>query len=56
MRLYLRHLEFDSFLTDPDMWMIPAKKSDGTLYYGYILLYNDDIIIGENTKEILRNM
>ena len=35
--------------------MIPSKKSHGSLYYEYILLYTDDaLVVGENAETILR--
>ncbi len=41
---------------DPDVWMRPAKKSDGTLVYYHILLYTDDtLVVSENPEKILRN-
>ena len=30
---------------DPDVWMIPAIKSDGTEYYEYALVYVDDGLV-----------
>ena len=39
------HLEFEHSLADPDVWMRPAKKSDGSSCYEYILLYTDDVLI-----------
>ena len=31
--------------SDPDIWMIPAIKSDGTEYYKYSLVYVDDVLV-----------
>ena len=51
----MRHLEFEHSLTDPDVWMRPAKKSDGSECYDYILLYTDDVlVISENAESVLR--
>ena len=37
-----------------DVWMRPAKKSDGSNYYEYVLLYTDDVLcISENAEDIL---
>ena len=37
---------------DPDVWMRKARKSDGTQYYEYMLLYVDDCLaISEALKE-----
>ena len=52
----MRHLQFESCLADPDVWMRPAKKADGSEYYEFVLLYTDDIlVISENGEEVLRN-
>jgi hypothetical protein len=41
---------------DPDVWMRPAKRSDGSDHYEYILLYTDDaLVISENAEQVLRN-
>ena len=51
LRSCMRHLDFVSCPADPDVWMRPAKHSDKTDYYEYILLYTDDaLVIGENAK------
>jgi hypothetical protein len=52
----MRHLDFVSCPADPDVWMRPAKRSDGSDHYKYILLYTDDaLIISENAEQVLRN-
>ena len=51
----MRHLGFTSCLADPDVWMRPAKHSNGSDYYEYILLYTDDaLVISENAEHTLR--
>ena len=36
----------------PDFWMRKARKSDGTEYYEYMLLYcNNCLVISETPKE-----
>ena len=56
LRSCMRHLHFDSCPADPDVWMRPAMKADGSSYYEYILLYTDDaVVVSENAEEILRN-
>jgi hypothetical protein len=45
IRSCMRHLEFVSCPADPDVWMRPAKCSDGSDYYEYILLYTDDLLV-----------
>ena len=32
-------------LADPDLWMKPVARPDGTEYYSYILVYVDDILV-----------
>jgi hypothetical protein len=44
LRSCMRHLNFVSCPADPDVWMWPAKRSDGSDYYEYILLYTDDCL------------
>jgi hypothetical protein len=56
LRSRMRHLDFMSCPTDPDVWMRPAKRSNGTDYYEYILLYTDDApVLSENAEKVLRN-
>ena len=51
----MSHLGFKSCPTDPDVWMRPAEKSDGSPYYEYVLLYVDEALaIGERAEKILR--
>ena len=55
LRSCMRHLDFTSCPADPDVWMRPAKKADGSEHYEYILLYVDDaLVIGEDPESILR--
>ena len=44
MRSCMRHLDFESCPSDPDVWMRPAKKIDGSKYYEYVLLYTDGVL------------
>jgi hypothetical protein len=56
LRSCMRHLDFTSCLADPDVWMWPAKKSDGSLFYEYNLLYTDNaLVVGENAETTLSN-
>ena len=51
----MRHFDFVSCLADPDVWMQPDVKSDGTEYYEYILLYTNDVLcVYEFTERTLR--
>ena len=55
LRSCMWHLNFFSSPADPDVWMRPAKKSDGSEYYEYILLYTDDTLcISEHPDQVLR--
>ena len=52
----MQFLNFTSCPADPDVWMRPAIKSDGSKCYDYVLLYVDDaLVISENAESILRN-
>mmetsp|Transcript_1854 Transcript_1854/g.3801 ORF Transcript_1854/g.3801 Transcript_1854/m.3801 type:complete len:166 (-) Transcript_1854:1392-1889(-) len=53
----MHHLGFESCLADPDLWMHPAIRKDGTAYYEYLLLYVDDVLaISEHSTEMLRQL
>lgn len=55
LRECMWHLDFKSCPADPDVWMRPATKDDGSEYYEYILLYTDDALsIGANAERVLR--
>jgi hypothetical protein len=55
LRSCMHHLGFKSCPADPDVWMRPAIKDDGTSVYEYVLLYTDDALaIGANAEPILR--
>ena len=56
LRACMRHLDFTPCLADPDVWMRPAKHSNGQEYYDFVLLYTDDALaIGEYAEKILRD-
>lgn len=40
----LDEMGFKSSMADPDVWMRPAIKPDGSEYYEYLLMYVDDIL------------
>ena len=40
----LDEMGFKSSISDPDVWIRPATKSDGEQYYEFILVYIDDIL------------
>jgi hypothetical protein len=55
LRSCMRHLDFKSCLADPDVWMRPAQKPDGSEYWEYVLIYTDDVlVISTNGEQILR--
>ena len=41
----LQHLGYESCKVDPDVWMRPMVKADGSEVYEYILVYVDDLLI-----------
>lgn len=41
----LDELGFKSSDADPDVWLRPAVKDDGSKYYEYILMYVDDHVL-----------
>ena len=52
----MEYLNFKSCLADPDVWMRPAIKSNGSTYYEYIPLYVEDaLVVSENAESILQN-
>jgi hypothetical protein len=55
LRSCMRHLDFTSCLADPDVWMRPAQKADGSEYWEYVLIYTDDVlVISTQCEDILR--
>ena len=46
-------LDFVSCPADPDVWMRPAKRSDGADCYKYILFTDDALVISENAERVL---
>ena len=56
LRSCMLHLKFQPCLDEPDVWMRPIKKSNGSPCYGYVLLYTDDVlVISDNGEKVLRN-
>ena len=56
LRSCMHHLDFRPCLADPDVWMRPVQKGDGSPYYEYVLLYVDDaLVVSDNAESILRN-
>jgi hypothetical protein len=53
----LDQIGFKSSLADPDVWMRPAAKPDGTRYYSYILCYVDDILtIDVDAEKVMKEI
>ena len=56
LRSCMHHLDFRPCPADPDVWMRPVKKGDGSPYYDYVLLYIDNALgVSDNAESILRN-
>ena len=56
LRSCMHFINFTSCPADPDVWMRPAIKSDGTKCYDIFLLYVDDALaVSENAESILMN-
>jgi hypothetical protein len=41
----LHDLQYRSSLADPDVWLRPNVKTNGDLYYEYVIVYVDDILV-----------
>ena len=55
LRECMNFLGFRSSEGDPELWMRPSTKSDGSPYYEYVLLYVDDVlVIAEQGEHVLR--
>jgi hypothetical protein len=52
----LQSLGFKGCLADPDVWLRPACKPDGTKYYEYVLIYVDDILVVLHDPEKVMDM
>ena len=50
----LREMGYVSSKADPDLWMRPDTKTDGTEYYNYVICYVDDVAVTmEDPKEFM---
>ena len=55
LRSCMSHLGFKSKGGDPDVWIRPMTRKDGTQLYEYVLLYTDDcLVISDNAEFILK--
>ena len=41
----MHELDYKSCPADPDLWMKEQTRSDGSIYYAYILCYVDDLLV-----------
>jgi hypothetical protein len=56
LRSCMHFLNFKSCPADPDVWMRPSIKCDGTKVWDFVLIYTDDtLVVSENAESILRN-
>ena len=56
VRQAMAEMDFKTCKADPDVWMRPGLKKDGTAYWQYVLLYTDDILaIMEDAESFLRD-
>ena len=56
LRHCMRHPNLEACLTDPDVWMRPALKADGSKHCEHAQLCTDDAsVISENAELVLRN-
>jgi len=57
MAATIREAGFTGCLADPDVWMQPAVKVDGTKYWEYILCYVDNVlVISEDPGKIMEHL
>ena len=55
LRSCMMHLGFKSKGGDPDVWMRPMTRADGTKLYEYVLLYTYDcLVVSDNVEYILK--
>ena len=55
LRSCMRNLDFASCPANSDVWMRPAKHSNGTYYYEFVLLFTDGaLVMSENSEQLLR--
>jgi hypothetical protein len=48
-------MDFKASLADPDVWMRPPVKDSGELYYEYVFVYVDDILVLSTKPAIIMN-
>ena len=53
----LQYMGYKSTKADPDVWIKPAAKPDGTKYYEMILVYVDDVLhISHDTEPVMKTL
>ena len=53
----MNDLAYKPCKADPDVWMKPQTKPDGTKYYEYVLIYVDDVLaISHNPKIVMTSL
>ena len=56
LRKAMTEMHFMPCKSDPDVWMRPGTKENGTTYWQYVLLYVDDILaIMEDPEAYIQN-
>ena len=56
VRQAMTSMGFTACKADPDVWMRPGTKADGTTYWQYVLLYVDDILaIMEEPEKFIKD-
>jgi hypothetical protein len=54
---FCKELQFHSCLTNPDIWLLLARRQIGEEYYEYLLVYIDDLLaISKQLKIIIDNI
>ena len=54
---HLREMGYTSSKADPDFWMKPATKQDGTEYFRYVICYVDDVAVTmEDPQEFMKEL
>ena len=54
VRKAMDEINFTPCKSDPEVWMRPGVKDDGTEYWQYFLLYTNDILcVMENPEKLL---
>ena len=52
----MEHIGFKSKGGDPDVWVRPVVRKDGSQLYEYVLLYTDDcLVVSDNAESIMKD-